>query len=310
MSGRPLVIGSRGSRLALWQARWLKGRIESAGREARIETIKTSGDRILDRSLAAIGGKGVFVKEIEEALAAGRVDLAIHSLKDLPTEQPEGLRVVCIPEREDPHDILLGRAGERLASLPQGAVLGTGSPRRACQVRAIRPDLLIKDLRGNVETRIAKLERGEYAAILLALAGVRRLGVASGGTILPFDEMLPAVGQGALAVETRADDRELAGFLAAFHHPPTAAAVGAERAFLRGLGGGCQAPIAAIAEVSGGRLALRGLVADPQGERILRDRDEGSVDDAEAIGDRLARALFARGAGELIGDAAPPAGAP
>jgi hydroxymethylbilane synthase len=310
VSGRPLVIGSRGSRLALWQAHWLQERIESAGRQARIQTFKTSGDRFVDRSLAVIGGKGVFVKEIEEALAAGTVDIAIHSLKDLPTEQPEGLRVVCVPEREDPHDLLLIRGGEGFESVPKGAVLGTGSPRRACQVRALRPDLTIRELRGNVETRIGKLERGEYAAILLALAGVRRLGIATAGTVLSFDEMLPAVGQGALAVEARADDRDLAAFLAQFHHRPTAAAVAAERAFLRGLGGGCQAPIAAVAEVVDGLLMLRGLVADPGGERILRDRSEGPVGEAESIGDELARALLARGAGDLIGGGAPPAEAP
>ncbi len=297
---RILVIGSRASRLALWQAGWVKERIETGGRPARIEVIHTSGDRILDRPLASLGGKGVFVKEIEEALLAGSIDLAVHSLKDLPTAQPVGLRIACVPERADPHDVLIARGAPALEGLRQGAVVGTGSPRRACQIRSLRPDITVKDLRGNIDTRLGKLQRGDYDAIVLALAGVRRLGAEVEGHVLDFEEMLPAVGQGALAVETRSDDPDSAAVLAPLHDPATACAVEAERAFLRGLGGGCQAPIAAVAEVSGDRLLLRGLVGDPEGRRVVRHRLEGDAADPEAAGAALAEVLLAQGAAELV----------
>jgi len=307
---RTLVIASRASRLAMWQARWLQARLQEAGRAARIEIIHTSGDRFLEQPLASMGGKGVFVKEIEEALLLGAVDIAAHSLKDLPTSQPDGLVIACVPEREDPRDILVARGSPGPAGLRRGAVVGTGSPRRACQIRALRHDLITADLRGNVETRLAKLDRGDYDAILLASAGLRRLGIEYEGTVLDFDQMIPAVGQGAMAIEIRAADRDLQEVVRPLHHAPTAAAVAAERALLRGLGGGCQAPIAAVGEVAGGRLRLRGLVAGPGGEPLLKERREGGAADAEAIGLAMAETFLSRGAEELIrGTVAPlPAG--
>jgi hydroxymethylbilane synthase len=308
---RTLVVGTRGSRLALWQAGWLRDRLAAAGHEPRIEIIHTSGDRLAARPLAALGGKGVFVKEIEEALLERRIDLAIHSLKDLPTAQPEGLRIACVPPREDPRDLLIARDGAGIEGLRRGAVIGTGSPRRACQIRALRPDLEIRDLRGNVDTRIERLRRGDYDAIVVALAGVRRLGAAVNGSVLDFDRMIPAVGQGAMAVETRSDDADLGPILAPLHHPMTDLAVRAERALLRGLGGGCQAPIAAIGVVHEDRLDLRGLAGDPQGGRLIRDRIEAPAADPESAGAALARALLARGAADLVRrPGAPPPEAP
>ena len=303
---RSLVIGSRGSRLALWQAEWARARLEQAGAATRIAIIRTSGDRLLDRPLAAIGGKGVFVKEIEEALLSGAVDLSVHSLKDLPTDQPGGLKIACVPAREDARDVLLAPGAPGLTDLGRGAVIGTGSPRRASQLRALRPDLRLADLRGNIETRIARLRRGDYDAIVLASAGLRRLGIDVEGTVLDFEQMLPAVGQGAMAIEIRSDDREIDDLLEAHHHAPTAAAVAAERALLRGLGGGCQTPIAAVAEVDGARLLLRGLVAGPGGEPLFKERGEGPVGDAERIGLAMAEALLARGAGALVRGATAP----
>ncbi len=302
---RRLVIGSRASRLALWQANWVKDRLGSGGHPARIEVIHTSGDRDRERSLVAIGGKGVFVKEIEEALLAGSIDLAVHSLKDLPTAQPAGLTIACIPEREDPRDLLIDRQGSGLAGLRRGAVLGTGSPRRACQIHAHRPDLVIRDLRGNVDTRLRKLESGDYDAIVLALAGVRRIGARVRGTPLSFDEMLPAVGQGALAIEARETETELRAILAPLHHEDTGRAVLAERAFLRRLGGGCQAPVGAVGVIDSGRLVLRGLVGDPASGRLLEDQAEGPAGEPETIGAALADRLLARGADAIVRGLAP-----
>ena len=308
---RSLVIGSRGSRLALWQAEWLRTRIAAAGRDARIEIIRTEGDVLTEQPLAPLGGKGLFVKEIEEAMLAGTVDLAAHSLKDLPTSQPGGLLIACVPPREDPRDVLLAPGAPGLAGLRRGAVVGTGSPRRACQIRALRSDLEIRDLRGNVDTRLAKLKRGDYDAILLARAGLSRLGIDTEGSVLPFEEMLPAPGQGAMAIEIRDGDGEVVDLLRPHHHEPTAAAVTAERAFLRGLGGGCQAPIAAVGVVEGSRLFLHGLVAGPDGRPLLRDRREGSLSEAEALGLALAESLLSRGAAAcLAGPSAPPPEAP
>ncbi len=305
---RSFVIGSRGSRLALWQAEWLRARLQEAGRTARIEIIHTSGDRFLERSLASMGGRGLFVKEIEEALLLGTVDVSAHSLKDLPTSQPDGLKIACVPPREDPRDVLLAKGAPGPVGLRRAAVVGTGSPRRACQIRALRSDLITRDLRGNVDTRLAKLRRGEYDAILLASAGLRRLGIEVEGTPLDFDQMVPAVGQGAMAIEIRSDDSELEAIMRPYQHAPTAAEVTAERAFLRGLGGGCQAPIAAVGEVTGGRLRLRGLVAGPGGEPLLRELREGDARDAEAIGLAMAESLLSRGAGALLME--PPAPLP
>lgn len=306
--GETIIIGSRASRLALWQANWVRDRLAAIGHEARIVEISTSGDRVRDRPLAALGGRGVFVREIEEALKAGAIDLAVHSLKDLPTEQPEALAITCVPEREDPRDLLAAPGAPALSDLPSGAIVGTGSPRRACQLLRQRPDLRIRDIRGNVDTRIAKLRRGDYGAVILARAGVRRIGAEVEGAILEFDQMLPAPGQGALALEVRADDARTAARIAPLNHADTAAAVSAERTLLSGLGGGCQAPIAGIGLVDGATLTLRGLVADPLGKTILSDSCSGPVVDPAAIGARLARTLLERGAAALLDLPDPPAG--
>lgn len=309
MSALPeLRIGTRGSPLALWQAEWVRERLRALGASARLQVLRTSGDRMVSRPLTALGGQGVFVKEIEDALLAGRVDLAVHSLKDLPTVQPEGLVIACVPVREDPRDVLVAPGAPDLAGLSRGAVVGTGSPRRACQIRKPRPDLIVKDLRGNVDTRLRRLREGRYDAILLAIAGLRRLGLPFEGRVLDLDIMIPAVGQGAMAIETRSDDRALADLLAPLHDPPTAAAVGAERAFLRALGGGCKAPIAATATVGGRSLRILGLVADPAGATVLRDAFDGEAGSPEAAGVALARALTARGAASLLTPPARPGG--
>src|ERR1017187_5656239 len=241
-----LVIASRGSQLALWQARWVAAQLTAAGRECRIEIVKTTGDKITDVPLAKVGTKGLFTKEIEEALLDGRADLAVHSLKDLPTELPQGLVLAAVPEREDPRDAVVGKP---LADLPPGAKVGTSSLRRAAQLRKLRPDLRIESVRGNLDTRLRKLDEGQYDAILLAAAGLKRLGweyrIAE---ILPPDIVCPAVGQGALAIETGQS-----GLLTCqqLHHAPTQSAVTAERSLLAALGGGCQVPIGAYATVAG-----------------------------------------------------------
>jgi hydroxymethylbilane synthase len=303
-----LVIGSRGSKLALWQAEWVKARLEALHPRAQVsvEIIKTSGDVLKNAPLAVIGGKGVFTKELEDALVAGRIDLAVHSLKDLPTTLPDGLSIPAITEREDARDALVLRddlATERpsVKNLPAGCVVGTSSPRRLSQLKHLRPDLSIKELRGNVDTRLRKLDAGDYDAVILASAGLRRLGLAHRiGASLEIEEMLPAVGQGALAVETRSDDEETSGLLAPLDDPKTRAACTAERALLRALGGGCQLPIAAHAVVSEERLRLDGLVAEVSGETIIRDSLEGAAEDAERLGGALALRLRERGAELLL----------
>lgn len=301
-----LTIGSRGSKLALWQAEWVRSRLEAAGAEARVEVIKTEGDVRTDVPLAVIGGKGVFTKELELALLEGRIDVAVHSLKDLPTVVPEGLTIAAVAEREDPRDALVLRAdklheGAAVRSLPAGACVGTSSQRRLAQLKHARPDLVVKDLRGNVDTRLRKLDGGWYDAVILAAAGLRRLGFEGRiGAYIPTGEMLPAVGQGALGVETRAGDEATIRLVRRLDHGPTRAACEAERAFLRSLGGGCQVPIAGHAVVRGDGLRLEGLVAAPAGEKIIRDAVEGDARNAESIGLELAERLRARGADTLL----------
>jgi hydroxymethylbilane synthase len=292
-----LVIASRGSQLALWQARWVAGEFAALGHETRLEIIKTTGDKITDVPLAKVGTKGLFTKEIEEALLDGRADLAVHSLKDLPTELPEGLVLAAVPQREDPRDAVVGKA---LHDLPQGAKVGTSSLRRAAQLRKLRPDLVVESVRGNLDTRLRKLDEGQYDAILLAAAGLKRLGW--GGRIaeiLPAETMCPAVGQGALAIETRASGP---GFDAArlLDHAETHAAVLAERGLLGALGGGCQVPIGAHATVAGGQLRLLGLVASPDGLEVIRGETDGPVGDAEKLGRKLGASLLERGAREIL----------
>lgn len=292
-----LVIGSRGSQLALWQANWIAARLAERGQETRIEIIKTTGDKITDVPLAKVGTKGLFTKEIEEALLDGRIDLAVHSLKDLPTEMPGGLTIAAIPEREDPRDALVGVT---LKNMTPGAKIGTSSLRRAAQLRVVRKDLRIESVRGNLDTRVRKLDEGQYEAIVLASAGLTRLGWAHRiAEILSPEVMCPAVGQGALAVETRVDGsaRDICGVL---DHSRTRSAVTAERAVLASLGGGCQVPIGAHAQVSGEMVQLIGVVISPDGEQLVRKSDHGSLADAEGLGRRVGAALLADGAREIL----------
>jgi hydroxymethylbilane synthase len=312
LKGSVLTIGSRGSKLALWQANWVKDTLMSLhdGLEVRIEIIKTSGDLRRDLPLAAIGGKGVFTKEIEEALLDNRVDLAVHSLKDLPTILPEGLQLSAISEREDARDALILRANDAhpnpsLESLPRGATVGTSSQRRMAQLKYLRGDVQVKDLRGNVDTRLRKLDAGEYDAIILAAAGLRRLGFGHRiSQAIPTETILSAVGQGALAIETRAGDKETIRLVRPLNHEPTRLACAAERALLRALGGGCQTPIAAHAVVIEGRIELDGLVASVKGDLIIRDRLEAGAPEAEDAGVKLAGRLLELGASELLTEAA------
>ena len=268
-------------------------------RELRIIEIKTQGDVQRDVPLSLIGGKGVFVKEVQEALLRGQVDVAVHSFKDLPTQPTPGLTLGCVTRRLDPRDALVSREGLSLDKLPPGARVGTSSPRRSAQLRALRPDLSLVDMRGNLDTRLRKVAAGTVETAVVAAAGLLRLGWGERITeFIPPEICLPAVGQGALALEMREGDNELAEMLAALDHPPTRRAIAAERAFLEALGGGCHYPIAALGEMVGQRLLLRGLVASPTGERVLRDTGEG--EDPEATGRALARKLLARGAGEIL----------
>lgn len=301
MSGAPgLRLGTRGSALALRQAGMVAAAIARGGTDVELVTIRTSGDAHVG-SLAAVGGKGLFVKEIEEALLDGRIDLAVHSLKDLPAELPAGLAVVATPPREDPRDALVTTAGHALAGLPARTRVGTSSLRRRAQLLARRSDLRIVDLRGNVDTRLAKLAAGEIEAVVIAVAGLNRLGLAPRGVRpLERDELLPAIGQGALAIEARADDAAVAAVVRPLDDVATASCVAAERAFLVAVGGDCQTPLAAHAEVVGTRLCLRALVAEVDGSRVLTETADAEAREAADLGCRLADVLLARGAAEII----------
>jgi len=302
------IIGSRGSKLALWQAEWVKSRLTKLRPETeiRIEIIKTSGDVMLNVPLSTIGGKGVFTKELEEALLAGTIDLAVHSLKDLPTTLPDNLAISAITELEDARDALILPAGltadnHSLLDLPRGAIVGTSSLRRQAQLKHLRPDVRIKDLRGNVDTRLRKLDEGGYDAIILASAGLLRLGFDGRiNAAITHDEMLPAVGQGALGIETRAGDARTAALVSLLEHAPTRAACTADRTLLHALGGGCQVPIAAHAMVSGDVLRLEALVAALSGERVIREVIEGESAHAGRAGETLASRLRERGADALL----------
>jgi hydroxymethylbilane synthase len=296
-------IGTRGSALARWQAEHVRARLAGLGHEVELRVITTTGDRLLDRRLESVGGKGAFLKEIEEAMLAREIDLAVHSLKDVPTALPDGLSLCAILERADPRDALLS-AGPRLADLPAGARVGTTSLRRRAQLRAVRPDLEIEDLRGNVDTRIRRLREGRFDAILLAMAGLVRLGCEREVTeALPAREFVPAPGQGAIALECREDDAAVREAVAPLDHPPTARAVGAERSFLAALGGGCNVPLGAHAFVSGEELELVAFVAEPDGPALLRGERRGP--EAEGVGRALAEELLARGASALLGRSRP-----
>ena len=298
-----LVIATRGSKLALWQANHVAARLRETypGLTVDLLPIKTKGDIILDVPLAKVGGKGLFVKEIEEALLDGRADVAVHSMKDVPAEQPEGLVVGIIPERQDPCDRLLSVAYDSLAALPAGATVGTSSLRRKAQLLALRPDLSIIDLRGNLDTRVGKLMDGRFDAIIVAAAGLNRLELSAPKSVrLGPPQFLPAAAQGALGLEYRLDDPETAAMLAFFDHAESHDTVAAERGFLARLEGGCQVPIAAYATLSGDTLHLEGLVADPETGQTFRDATSGPRSRAVALGQTLADAVLAMGAKTIL----------
>jgi hydroxymethylbilane synthase len=301
-----IIIGTRGSQLALWQTNWVKAEIEKLhpGIDVEVKVISTKGDRVLDVSLPKLGeqGKGLFTKELEDAIFEHRVDLAVHSLKDLPTELPAGLHIGAICKREDVRDALVARGAiKSFNELPQRALIGTSSLRRQAQLLAARPDLVIEPVRGNVDTRLRKLDEGQYDAIVLAAAGLHRLGHANRITEHLNEElMLPAVGQGALAIETREDDPVIGEIIHALNHEATRLACSAERAFLKGLGGGCLVPIAAHATIESEVMTLNGLVASPDGSEFVRGTQSGRSQDADLLGQQLADELLARGAGEIL----------
>lgn len=297
------MIATRESALALWQARHIQTALQQLypGLAVTLLGMTTEGDRNLGSSLATIGGKGLFIKELEEALADGRADIAVHSLKDLPMQLPAGFALAAIPERADPRDAFVSNRYRSLAGLPAGARVGTSSLRRECQLRANFPQLQIEPLRGNVQTRLRKLDEGGYDAIILAAAGLKRLGLADRITaLLTPDESLPAVGQGALAIECREDRAGLIERLAPLTHAPTRQCVLAERALSRALAGSCNVPLAGFAEIGGGQLRLRGLVGAPDGSRVIRDEACGATNDAEQIGLALAGKLRSQGADAVL----------
>lgn len=298
-----VVLGTRGSKLAVHQSEWVQAQLHALAPHVTVtlRRIQTSGDKILDVPLAQIGGKGLFVKEIEEALLSGEIDLAVHSMKDVPTELPEGLAILCVPPREDPRDALISRNGQFFTDLPLGARIGTSSLRRQSQLLHARPDLTIAMLRGNLDTRLKKLREGQFDAIVLAAAGLRRLEWEQEITeYLAPKISLPAIGQGALGIEGRRDDLFIRSLLSGLNHAPSQTAVRAERALLHRLQGGCQVPIAAHATLVGTRVTLEGLVASVDGKELIRDRAEGSLEDPESIGIQLAEQLLACGGDRIL----------
>ena len=303
MSPRTIRIATRQSALALWQAEHVKARLEAAhpGIQVSLLPMVSRGDKLLDSPLAKIGGKGLFVKELETALLENQADIAVHSMKDVPMDFPEGLGLYCICEREDPRDAFVSNTFNSLAELPAGSVVGTSSLRRQAQILASRPDLKIQFLRGNVNTRLAKLDAGEYDAIILAAAGLIRLGFeARIRTSISVDDSLPAGGQGAVGIECRSADTELQALLTPLHHRDTALRVTAERALNKHLNGGCQVPIACYAVLEGEQLWLRGLVGEPDGASLLRAEQRGQASAAEQLGVAVADALLAQGAGQIL----------
>ena len=298
-----VVLGTRGSRLAVQQSEWVQAQLQALAPHVTVtlRKIQTSGDKILDVPLAQIGGKGLFVKEIEEALLSGEIDLAVHSMKDVPTEMPEGLAILCVPPREDPRDALISRDGQSFMNLPLGARIGTSSLRRQSQLLHARTDLTIAMLRGNLDSRLKKLRAGQFDAIVLAAAGLRRLAWAHEITeYLAAEISLPAIGQGALGIEGRRDDHFIHSLLSGLDHAPSKTAVLAERALLHRLEGGCQVPIAAHATVVGTRVRLEGLVSSVDGKELIRDTVEGTIEDPESIGIQLAERLLAQGGDRIL----------
>jgi hydroxymethylbilane synthase len=294
-----LRIGSRGSQLALWQANHIAARLREPGHEVKVEIIHTTGDKITDVALAKVGAKGMFTKEIEEALASGHVDLAVHSLKDLPTELSEKFEIAAVPAREDPRDALCSMRYSSIEDLPQGARVGTSSLRREAQLKALRPDVVVHSLRGNVDTRLRKLEAGEYDAIILASAGLRRLGRTElVRQIIAVEKMCPAAGQGALGIEIRAGDDLVQNALALLDDQASRAETDCERALLRKLGGGCQVPIGANARWREGELQLEAVVASPDGRLLLRE--SGSGDDPQRLGKAVGEKLLQGGGAKIL----------
>jgi len=294
-----LRIGSRGSQLALWQANHVAGLLRRCGHEVTIEVIKTTGDKITDVALAKVGTKGMFIKEIEEALADDRIHLAVHSLKDVPTVLDSKFTLAAIMEREDPRDVFVSKKYKRIRELPRGARVGTSSLRRVAQLKAQRPDLEVLPLRGNVDTRIRKMEEGEYGAIILAAAGIKRLGrMECVQEFVDLRIMCPAAGQGALAIETRASDGAALQHVEFLNHEPSRRAVFCERAALNALGGGCQVPIGAYAQEEGGKLILQAVVARPDGTELIREEQSG--DDPDKLGTSVGEALLAKGARRIL----------
>ena len=300
---REIRIATRKSALALWQAEYVKARLEAAhpGLKVSLVPMVSRGDKLLDAPLAKIGGKGLFVKELETALLENQADIAVHSMKDVPMDFPEGLGLYCICEREDPRDAFVSNTYANLDALPAGSVVGTSSLRRQAQLLARRPDLKIHFLRGNVNTRLAKLDAGDYDAIILAAAGLIRLGFESRiAARIEVTDSLPAGGQGAVGIECRTDDPEIHQLLTVLHHQPTAWRVIAERALNKHLNGGCQVPIACYAELEGDQLWLRGLVGQPDGGRLLRAEGRAATGEAERLGVQIAEALLEQGAAEIL----------
>jgi hydroxymethylbilane synthase len=292
-----LIIGSRGSQLALWQARHVAGLLGERGFETRIEIIRTTGDRLSTADLTRAVGKGLFTKEIEEALFAGSIDLAVHSLKDLPAELPDGMALAAIPAREDPRDAMVGA---RLNDLPHGARVGTSSERRRAQLAALRPDLCIEPVRGNVDTRVRKVKEGHYSAVVLALAGLRRLGLeAEASQIFSPREICPAAGQGALAIETKAQDADWP-LWSEICDPAARDAVSCEREILSKLGGGCHLPLGVFAQIERGALKVCAVAISPDGRRLVRSSGSGPRCEPEALARSVVSALLAKGAGELL----------
>jgi len=299
---KKLVLGTRGSKLALWQAEWVQAQLQEthSGLKVELVKIKTTGDKILDVPLAKVGGKGLFVKEIEEAMLRGEIDIAVHSMKDVPVEFPEGLHLAVICEREDPRDALISK-GVPFSALPQGAKIGTSSLRRSCQLLSRRPDFKIVQLRGNLETRFRKLDEKQFDAMILAAAGVKRLGWKDRVTeYLDTDVSLPAIGQGAIGIECRIADEEVHRIINVLNHEETSICVRAERACLEVLEGGCQVPIAAHAVLKDGKVSMRGLVGNLDGTTIIRAEASGPAAEAERIGRKLAEDLLGRGAKAIL----------
>ncbi len=303
MARTEIRIATRQSPLALWQAEFVKSELEKAHPELTVTLLPmtTKGDIILDTPLAKVGGKGLFVKELEVAMLEGRADIAVHSMKDVPVDFPDGLGLTVICEREDPRDAFVSNQYANLAALPQGAIVGSSSLRRQCQLRALRPDLQVRDLRGNVGTRLSKLDNGEYDAIILAAAGLKRLKLEHRITdVLTIEQSLPANGQGAVGIECRLDDAELIELLKVLEHRPTRSRVLAERAMNTALEGGCQVPIGAYAEIEQNQIWLRGLVGLPDGSQVLQAEIRGASDDAEQLGQQLAEQLRQLGAEAIL----------